>query len=282
MKRYSLFFVEHLVRIPGHYLSTDIINFNSMENNPNNSVALSDEKQSERRYNLSRIIIWCSLSILTVLALFVLFKGVLDPSTVFTALVGLVGTWIGTVLAFYFSKDNFEAASKSTEQLIKQMTSSDKLKSTKSEEAMLRLDKVNYLKLEKDKKFTDYILKQLLADSFKNYNRLPVLNHEAKPIFIIHRSIIDKFVTESAFGGKDPATLTLDDLNVHSQYGPAISKSFACVRIGDDLLIAKTLMEKLSTGEFLCSDIFVTQDGTSKSEVIGWITNIDLLKYTQV
>ena len=33
---------------------------------------------------------------------------------VYTSLLPLLGTWVGTVLAYYFSKDNFEAATKST------------------------------------------------------------------------------------------------------------------------------------------------------------------------
>lgn len=36
---------------------------------------------------------------------------------VFGALLPLWGTWIGTILAFYYSKDNFESASKSANQL---------------------------------------------------------------------------------------------------------------------------------------------------------------------
>ncbi|SEB77086.1 hypothetical protein [Rhodococcus koreensis] len=36
---------------------------------------------------------------------------------VFSAVLPLFGTWVGTVLAFYFARDNFEAASESTLRL---------------------------------------------------------------------------------------------------------------------------------------------------------------------
>ena len=35
---------------------------------------------------------------------------------VLTSILPLVGTWIGTVLAFYFAKDNFESASRATRE----------------------------------------------------------------------------------------------------------------------------------------------------------------------
>ena len=38
-----------------------------------------------------------------------------DIKDLFGMLLPLIGTWVGTVLAYYFSKDNFEAASKTDE-----------------------------------------------------------------------------------------------------------------------------------------------------------------------
>ena len=37
---------------------------------------------------------------------------------VFNALLPLLGTWVGTVLAYYFSRKNFEAASQSVERMV--------------------------------------------------------------------------------------------------------------------------------------------------------------------
>ena len=46
---------------------------------------------------------------------------------VFAAVLPLLGTWVGTVLAYYFSKDNFEAASKSVQDMAK-IATDEKLK----------------------------------------------------------------------------------------------------------------------------------------------------------
>jgi len=44
------------------------------------------------------------------------------PSKIFTTLIPLFATWIGTVLAFYFGRENFEAASNRYEQIISKLT----------------------------------------------------------------------------------------------------------------------------------------------------------------
>jgi hypothetical protein len=49
----------------------------------------------------------------------------------------LLGTWVGTVLAYYFSKENFEAATKSVTELAKQITPQEKLKSTPVSKVMI-------------------------------------------------------------------------------------------------------------------------------------------------
>jgi len=40
----------------------------------------------------------------------------------FNVIIPLLATWIGTVLAFYFGRENFEAASKQYKSIINQLT----------------------------------------------------------------------------------------------------------------------------------------------------------------
>ena len=40
----------------------------------------------------------------------------------FSMLVPMIGTWIGTVIAYYFSGENFERASQSVSKLVDQVT----------------------------------------------------------------------------------------------------------------------------------------------------------------
>jgi chemotaxis protein histidine kinase CheA len=61
---------------------------------------------------------------------------------VFTALLPLWGTWMGTVMAFYFSKENFMAANESVKNLVAQITPAQKLESTKCKDVMITYDKI--------------------------------------------------------------------------------------------------------------------------------------------
>src|SRR5271169_1065335 len=52
-----------------------------------------------------------------------------------SSLLPLFGTWVGTVLAFYFSKENFETASQGTLDVVRSV--SQRLISTKVVDAMM-------------------------------------------------------------------------------------------------------------------------------------------------
>src|SRR5258705_11868852 len=63
------------------------------------------------------------------------FKGVKELLNI---LLPLVGTWMGTILAFYFSRDNFEAANNSVQQMVKQITTDEKLQEFKASDVMIK------------------------------------------------------------------------------------------------------------------------------------------------
>src|SRR5665647_1346053 len=60
-------------------------------------------------------------------------------------LLPLWGTWIGTVLAFYFGKANFEAATKSYQDVIKNMSPEEKIAKLLVKDVMLPIKDILYL-----------------------------------------------------------------------------------------------------------------------------------------
>src|SRR5262249_10220259 len=60
-----------------------------------------------------------------------------NTTLVFTALLPLLGTWVGTVLAYYFSRKNFETASQSVERMVT-LTTEQRLAQTAVNDQMLR------------------------------------------------------------------------------------------------------------------------------------------------
>src|SRR5215216_1658496 len=64
--------------------------------------------------------------------------GVIDRAqNVFNAVLPLFGTWVGTVLAYYFSRENFAAASDSTQQLVRDLKE-ERLNSTLVADVMIK------------------------------------------------------------------------------------------------------------------------------------------------
>lgn len=55
---------------------------------------------------------------------------------IFNAVLPLFGTWVGTVLAYYFSRENFMAASDSTQQLVGALD--ERLRSTRVSDVMIK------------------------------------------------------------------------------------------------------------------------------------------------
>ena len=85
-----------------------------------------------------------------------------------------------------------------------------------------------------------------------------------------HRSLIDKFIARKAAEGKAVADLTLEDMLQDPDFGQILRNSYSTVGESSSLGEVKTLMDKIND----CSDVFVTEDGTTKSKVIGWVTDV--------
>lgn len=194
---------------------------------------------------------------------------------VLTMLLPLIGTWVGTVLAFYFSKENFVAAADQTANLVRQLTPEQRLESISVTDVMLDMPSSTTTKLvlpitgDTDKiklkaDIVDAILEKL------NRNRLPIVDSAGKVLFVLHRSLIDKFLVKRAeAGGTSLADATLTDLLAEADL-KTIFQGFATVSKNTRLITVKLTMD----GNSNCSDAFVTEDGTKGSRALGWITNV--------
>ena len=246
--------------------------------------------QANRRFWLSIIIVIASIGILVLVTLldFDENKG-LSPETIFTAIVGLVGSWVGAIIAFYYTKDNFESASRNTQNLVSQI-SKRSLDQILAKDTMIGLSQMNYLVLEEGKKESDYKLKDLLDKYFENFNRLPVFASNKFPRYVIHRSMIDKFLSRKLFNTGDekvdPDKLSLQSMLEDKDYEKMI-KAFVTGSREDTLSTIKNRMdaiviEQSNNDKVYIADAFITESGTAKSPVIGWITNVEINKKSKV
>lgn len=191
----------------------------------------------------------------------------------FTMLLPVLGTWVGTVLAFYFSRENFAEAAQQTADLVKQLSPEQRLEQIPVVEAMISLEDMSTTKFvltkPEDKiKIWEEIIEGVLNKL--NKNRLPILDDLGRIKYVIHRSIIDKYIAEQAISGNaDVKSLTLSDMIISNNYAQ-IASAFGTVGKTTKLIAVKQQID----GNPNCSDVFVTEDGTKNGRAVGWITNV--------
>src|SRR5208337_31030 len=219
---------------------------------------------------LATIVIVVSLVAVMVLATVSIYVEKGQAKEILSMILPMVGTWVGTVLAFYLGKEQLEAATRSVTAIARQLTPEEKLSSIKVTDKMIPRSAAHVAKADPDK----LILVEAVADldKEKKGNRLPVMDTDDKPRLIIHRSTIDRFIAKAAATGKtadELRALTLADLLNDSDLKPQVQNTFATVAQTATLADAKRAMESIPS----CQDVLITRTGASNEPVIGWITN---------
>lgn len=175
----------------------------------------------------------------------------------FDALIPLIATWIGAIIAFYFGRENFEAAQKQIQKILDK----DTLDNIEVKNVMINLNTMVFKKpVVVTTPLSEYgeFLKTI------DKTRLPLLNENGSPQYILHKSTIDNALTEKPQG-------TLQDLltNNAGRFGFNQPKGFVTVPQTLTLEEATKRMKNLEN----CHDIFVTDDGEGSGKVVGWITD---------
>jgi len=251
------------------------------------------EGDSQFRIALAKgVTTWALVAILAIAGLIILVAGInaiLVPGNedqffdiakyVLGVLLPVIGAWVGTVLAFYFGQVNFEAASRSAANLVRQLSPREKLQAAAADQAMMKINEVTSFKIPPDKTEGDITIKELIDQGFEKdksrpRQRLPILNTDSRGKYVLHRSTIDAFVAPKKHPPDvDETTLSLKDLLEDSKLKDYIVNSFLPLAPDATLADAKDLLDKNPQ----CLDILVTQDGTKNSIVVGCITNVMVL-----
>ena len=192
----------------------------------------------------------------------------------------LWGTWIGTVLAFYFGKTNFEVAVKSYESVIEKLSPNEKMAKLYVKDHMILLEKIVYLEYEavKEMKITEV----LEDENFKSFNRYPILENGVVKC-IIHRSLFYKFTHLKMQEGLEISAikeLKLKDLveSTEEWIREILEKGIAIIPLNATVLDAKNAIDCIAE----CEDVFVTNSGRKDDPVLGMITNSMILKEATV
>ena len=196
---------------------------------------------------------------------------------VFGSIVPLIGTWVGTVLGFYFGRENFKAASTSITAASSSITPQGKLETTPVASLGKKIQTTAKFQLGASDTKEDLTLDKIesaFVVGSEVYERLPLLLASGAPYMVLHRSTLNEFLLQKIKTDKttDSKNYTLAELLTSEPWLP--ERSFAVVSMEATAAQAKVEMDKIPT----CSDIFVTENGTRHSTVSRWITDVNLLE----
>lgn len=200
---------------------------------------------------------------------------------IFGAFLPLIGTWMGTILAYYFTKENFESANQNTQKLLSHITSSQKLESIKASEIMIKFSGITYEEWDdstiKSKKISEIIK----IYEIKKVNRLPFLNKDRSLKYIIHKSVFESFLSKELITEKVEPTVEFFLTKVKSSYPDLqafLDSGAGFIGLEANLKEAQEIMEKNNN----CKDVFITATGNKTEMILGWVTNGEIERNARI
>jgi hypothetical protein len=191
---------------------------------------------------------------------------------VLTAVLPLVGSWVGTILAFFFSGENLRTATESVATLQRELTSQERLRSIPVQDKMI---KRAGMKAVETRPFDQIRIGEAIQNlEAAKVNRLVVLDADDRPRLVVHRSLLDRYLASKnlAAPSANHADLTVQDMLNDAAFKDLLASTFETVQEAATLAEAKAKMEQTPN----CQDVFVTRNGSRSEAVLGWITNVIL------
>jgi hypothetical protein len=199
-----------------------------------------------------------------------------------TAIAGLVGMFskqatdkLGEVFNTLFKTKEGEGDHVRKDKLGEKMPVSEK---------MIPLNKIIGYTIPENKSLGEIKINELFDLLTETVTRIPVLNYNNKLLYVIHQSIIYKFIFDKSIAssqdGKpfDVNSLTLEDFMGQEDIKELVEDAIAFIPKDATILNAKEAMEETKN----CQDVFITENGSREEKIIGWLTNNDIVKYLSV
>ena len=198
-----------------------------------------------------------------------------DTMTILNMVLPVFASWVGTIIAFYFGRENFESANRQVRELVEKVNPEQRAKAIVVS-VMRRFADMVIFTIPTGKSEADIPISELRDKFGGSISRLPVVDSNSHPKYMIHRSAIDNYI---ASNGKDTDTLEvfLKTQKDNRQFEYGVNKGFVLVSEEATLELAKRKMEQYST----CQDIFITQGGSDGEALTGWISNVRLSKFLE-
>jgi hypothetical protein len=199
-----------------------------------------------------------------------------DAMLIFHIVLPIFASWIGIVLAYYFTKENSDATNTYVREIIAKLSPDEIAKKPVTTIMRQCIDtEMVYFKIENGKTDSSISLGEIRKKISEKSSRLPILNPDGSPRYIIHGSRIETYLLSSPGHSNDDtlAQFIEDRKGAGIEFGH--NKGFVIVSEKAIISEAKELLECCPK----CQDIFVTRGGTEVEPLLGWISNLRLLKF---
>ncbi|ESR27305.1 hypothetical protein N177_0284 [Lutibaculum baratangense AMV1] len=194
------------------------------------------------------------------------------------AIIPLFGAWVGAVIAFYFARDNFDAATENTRALLNQITPID-LEVVTAEETMTKRAQLTVVTAGDDEA---RLLKTEILPRFieRGLSRVIIVDTAGRGIGVLQDAAVMEFlVNPPPTLGKTQDQLTFKDLHDNDGIRKLLDVSAIYVRPEETLASARRKMEEQSrAAPRTVRDAFVTRTGDRSDPILGYLSDIDIAR----
>jgi hypothetical protein len=153
-----------------------------------------------RNYLAYAVLIFSAIAITVLASIAIYVDSGKNTLTILNVVLPVVASWVGTILAFFFGRENYESATRLIQELNPEERSGSLVTTI-----MRRFSDTVHFKIPEGKSDADVTLKDLRAKFVKDTTtRLPVVYSNDSPKYILHASRIDNYLVS---GGKEEDTL---------------------------------------------------------------------------
>lgn len=206
---------------------------------------------------------------------------------IMAAVLPLLGAWVGAIIAFYFGRENYEAAARNVQTAIKS-TQPNPLASLPVSEHMVPTNKliVAATKLDDEK-----LLQKDILQRFEKLGlgRIIVVRDEktapdgqasaeAVGAGVFHESFVNRFILAKVAAGATIDSVKLGDILADDEQKKNLSNSVVFVPLSATLADVRKKMDEANKATTTppVRDAFVTKTGAPNEPLLGYITDIDL------
>lgn len=229
----------------------------------------TEKTNNRNRTRLTNLIVILGFSLIAILSIATIsFAGKVNrfdsSETVFNTLIPLVASWIGAVIAFYFGRDNYEAAA---EQVI--ALTRDTLDEISVENIMINSKTIVTQKIDQKEEATTTLSSLIELYTKIDKDRIPIFSSDITARYIIHRSTMIEYKESKSPDQQKDLTLKQMITDNPNNFGYKQERGF--ITVAKNVALEQAIEEMNAVKD--CQDIFVTDNGKEDGKVLGWLTN---------